>query len=413
MRSSRRLTKDASKNNGYIWRESFSNDNPRMMHIGFISMEFPHPRVGSSGGIGTSIYNLAKGLIARGHKATVILYAQKEDAVFETEGIMVYMVKNVVVRGFSLYFSQKKVEALLNRLHAEGKMDIVEVPEWTGFSAFVQPKKCPVIIKLHGSDTYFCHLENRKVKFKNRFLEGRALRKADGILAVSDFTGRTTNTLFGLQRSYTVLHNGLDTQQFSRVPQAATTKTIVYIGTLIRKKGMMELPHIFNAIFQNDPEVKLVLVGTNALDISTQWKPTWDLMQPLFHPDAFQNVQYVGAVPYEAVQGYLDEVAVCVFPSFAEALPVSWIEAMAMGKAVVASNIGWAPEIITDGEDGFLADPRDHAAFAQRILSLLQNPEKALNMGKAAQEKVRQTFELDAIAAQHEAYYQAQIQAKK
>jgi len=58
------------------------------------------------------------------------------------------------------------------------------VPDWTGISAFMN-LKCPIVIKCHGSDTYFCALEKRKQKFKNYFLEKKALKSADYILSVS------------------------------------------------------------------------------------------------------------------------------------------------------------------------------------------------------------------------------------
>jgi glycosyltransferase involved in cell wall biosynthesis len=57
------------------------------------------------------------------------------------------------------------------------------------------------------------------------------------------------------------------------------------------------------------------------------------------------------SVPYSEIKTYITQATVCVFPSFAEALPVSWIEAMAMEKAIVA-NIGWASDVI-DGINGF------------------------------------------------------------
>ena len=71
-------------------------------------------------------------------------------------------------------------------------------------------------------------------------------------------------------------------------------------------------------------------------------------MQGLFTTEAQANVRYLGSVPYENIKKHIDEAAVCVFPTFAEALPVSWIEAMAMQKAIVASAIGWAEEVIEE-----------------------------------------------------------------
>ena len=65
------------------------------MHIAFLTPEYPHPKTGHSGGIGTSIKNLASGLLAQDCKVRVLVYGQKEDAVFVDGGICVQQIKNV------------------------------------------------------------------------------------------------------------------------------------------------------------------------------------------------------------------------------------------------------------------------------------------------------------------------------
>ncbi|UPT70075.1 MAG: hypothetical protein M0D53_13190 [Flavobacterium sp. JAD_PAG50586_2] len=78
------------------------------MKIAFLTPEFPHPKTGSSGGIGTSILNLAKGLTLQGHEVSVLIYGQKEDEVFTENGISYYRIKNIKLKGFSRLLTQKK-----------------------------------------------------------------------------------------------------------------------------------------------------------------------------------------------------------------------------------------------------------------------------------------------------------------
>jgi glycosyltransferase involved in cell wall biosynthesis len=68
------------------------------------------------------------------------------------------------------------------------------------------------------------------------------------------------------------------------------------------------------------------------------------------------------------------------------------VEALAMGTPVVASNLGGVLEILHDGKTGYLVPPRDSAALADAILRLLQNQEKARDMGRAGQAWVRERF---------------------
>jgi hypothetical protein len=135
--------------------------------IAFLTPEYPHEMTGKSGGLGTSILNLATGLVKLGHQVSVLVYQQNEDAIFEEDGITVYQIKNIKVKGLSLLLTQQKVQRLINKLYAEKKLEIVEAPDWTGFTAFLRPK-CPLVIRLNGSDTYFCHLDKRPVKAKKQ-----------------------------------------------------------------------------------------------------------------------------------------------------------------------------------------------------------------------------------------------------
>ena len=167
------------------------------MKIAFLTPEYPHAKTGNSGGIGTSIKNLAQGLIAQGCSVRILVYGQKEDTVFDDHGIVVQQIKNVKLKGLSWWLTRKKLERIINELYASKEIDLVEAPDWTGITSFIKPNKCPIAIKLHGSDTYFCHLDQRPVKWVNKFHEKRAIKNADGLISVSQFTADLTNQLFG------------------------------------------------------------------------------------------------------------------------------------------------------------------------------------------------------------------------
>ena len=361
------------------------------MKIAFITSEYPHPKISFSGGIGTSIAHLAFGLVKLGHDVIIVAYGQDKDETFNEEGIKIIKIKNIIVKGFSLLLTQQKVKRLINNLHKKGNLDIMEAPDWTGFTSFLKPI-CPLVMKLNGSDTYFCHLDNRKVKWKNRFLEKRAFSKADGIISVSKFTGELTNKLFDIDRDFEVIPNSIDIKKFLPKEDKEEEDIVLYFGTIIRKKGLLELPHIFNQIQTGYPLTKLILVGKDSADIVTGSDSTWELMQPLFTEEALANTQYVGPVSYVEIQSYIQKSSVCVFPTFAEALPVSWLEAMAMQKAIVASNIGWAPEVIEDAKEGYLVHPTDHQLYAEKVVTLLKNKMLRMEFGEQARKKNSNCF---------------------
>lgn len=376
------------------------------MKIAFLTQEYPHTTTANSGGIGTSIKNLAKSLLEQGHTVRILLYQQNEDREFNDNGIVVQCIKNVKIKGFSWYFTRKKIESIINVLYDNKLIDLIEAPDWTGITSFIKPKKCPIVIRLNGSDTYFCHLDNRPVKWINKFHEKRALQKADAYISVSQYTANTTNQLFGLSNKFTIIPNSIHCRDFDVKESQNGTPIVLYFGTLIRKKGLLELPYIFNEVIKKMPETQLYLVGRDSADIISGNTSTWNMMKDMFTADAFKNVNYFGAVPYSEIKKQIDQASVCLFPTFAEALPVSWLEAMAMGKPVVASNIGWATEIIDDQKNGFLVHPKDHKLFADRITTLLNDENLRKKIGLNARVQIENLFDANKIAKRNTDFYQ-------
>ncbi|MES2545924.1 MAG: glycosyltransferase family 4 protein [Bacteroidota bacterium] len=383
------------------------------MKIAFLTPEYPHLKTGSSGGIGTSIRNLAIGLLAEGCSVRVLVYGQKEESIFEDNGIVVQQIRNVKLKGLSWYLTRKKLQKIIDGLYENKEIDVVEAPDWTGITSFISPKKCPIVIRLNGSDTYFCHLDQRPVKWNNKFHERRALLQADGLLSVSQFTADLTNQVFGFNKKFTIIPNSVNCTTFEFEHQKTTLLPIVlYFGTLIRKKGLLELPLIFNEVIKKNPNAKLVLVGRDASDVISGAPSTWQMMQKLFSLEAIPNVTYLGSVPYSQIKKEIEQASVCVFPTFAEALPVSWLEAMALQKPIVASTIGWAREVLDDGINGFLEHPTHHKAYANKIIALLENLNLQSEFGIQARKKVEETFSISIVAKQSLLFYKNVIASK-
>src|SRR5690606_4108780 len=125
---------------------------------------------------------------------------------------------------------------------------------------------------------------------------------------------------------------------------------------------------------------------------------------------AGQRVNFLQEVVYSKVKEHLSEAAVILLPSFAEALPMTWLEAMAMEKALVTSNIGWAKEVMINGETGYTVDPNDHKTYAQKVVHLINNHDLAISMGKAARQQVISRFSTDVVVKQNIEFYKKVIE---
>ena len=377
------------------------------MHIAFLTPEYPHSKIKHSGGLGTSIKNLVVALVEKGVKVTVFVYGQPKAEVFEEKGIVFHLISDQKYRLGKWFFYKKHLQNYINTVVKKEKIDAIEAPDWTGVTAFMN-FTVPLVIRFHGSDTYFCHIENRKQKFKNRLFETLAVRKAKGFIAPTKYAGEVSAQLFGLHKEQIkTIYHGLDLTQFNNEqPERFEKGLILYIGTIIRKKGVFELPEIFNKVKNQFPEAKLVLIGGDSGDVATGNKSTWELVKQQFHEKDLEHVSYLGKMPYTEVQDYIKKANVCVFPTYAETLGMVTIESMAMKKAVVNSNIGWAQELMQDGKSGFLVHPANHKVFAQKIITLLGDTDCNSKMGNEARLYVEAHFDIAKKVAENINYYQ-------
>ena len=383
----------------------------KIMHLAFLTSEYPHLRTTAAAGIGTSIKNMAVALAQKGIKVSVFIYGQQENEIFTENGIKFHLIKQQKFRFLGWYLHRKFLQNYLNKYIALDEIDALEAPDWTGITAFMS-LRCPLVIRMNGSDTYFCHLEKRPQKKKNFWFEKMALHGAEHLLSVSEFTARETKRLFGLKRTIRVIPNSVDVGTFQPANEQIIPGRILYFGSIIRKKGVLELAESFNRVIQKAPEATLLMVGKDVTDRQTG-KSTQKLMEELFSPEAVQQVEWTGPLPYDEVLEEISKANVVVLPSFAEALPMTWIEAMAMEKALVTSNIGWAKEVMIDSETGFMVDPKDHITYADKILQLLKDPALAEKMGKAARQRVMEKFSTEVVVEKNVAFYEGLVSGQR
>ena len=369
------------------------NSENSKLKVGFITPEYPHPKVNRAAGIASTTKNLALMLVKKNIPVTVFIYHQDKNAVFESEGVEIHLIKSKKYLAFGWYLHRKHINIYINHVVKENGINILEAPDWTGITAFMN-FNVPLVIRLHGTDGYFCKLEGRKQKFKNKWFEANALKLATTYIAPTSFAGKETAKIFNLDKSkIKTIHFGLPIEKFkNEVPEKYNDNTILYIGTIIRKKGVFELAKIFNKVVQRIPDAELVLIGGDSPDIETDSPSTFELIKKEFSNKALNNVKYLGKVAYDDVINHIKNAHICVFPSFAETFGMVTIEAMALSKPIVNTNIGWANEIIDNEINGYLVHPKDIKLYSDKILKLLDDRYLCLKMGNNARKKVISEF---------------------
>ncbi|WP_235410304.1 glycosyltransferase family 4 protein, partial [Proteus terrae] len=124
--------------------------------------------------------------------------------------------------------------------------------------------ECKYLIRLHGSVTYFYELlkipSYKKLIWK--YIEKNALKKADKIISVSNFTAQETKKIFNIKESIDVIYNGIEinSKYLEKYPQN-NIKKFVFAGSLIKKKGIIELIDAWKKFSKNKKDVELHIFG--------------------------------------------------------------------------------------------------------------------------------------------------------
>ncbi|MEO9953562.1 glycosyltransferase family 4 protein [Nonlabens sp.] len=374
------------------------------MHIAYLTPEYPHEKISNGGGMGTSIKNLVEALVELGHEITVFVYGQPVDAVFVDHKITFHLIAQKKYQLGGFYFYRKHIEKYINM--NIGSIELLEAPDWTGITAFMK-LQLPLIIRFHGSDTYFCHIEKRAQKIKNKFFEKNAVNKANAFIAPTNFAGEESMKLFNLPiNKLKIIHYGLQLEKFNNThPDEYEKYRLLNIGTLIRKKGVFQLIETFNKLVEIEPESTLIFIGADSGDVQTGSTSTWELMKEKMTTKAAARISYLGKIPYDEVQGQIKKAHVCVFPSLAETLGMVTIESMALKKAVVNTDIGWAQDLINHGVDGFMHHPDDIDSYVNTISRLFNNKQLVKELGEQATQTIQDKFDIKKKAMENIDYY--------
>jgi len=225
----------------------------------------------------------------------------------------------------------------------------------------------------------------------------------DGFIAVADSHGAflVTQEGFPAEKVF-VIPNGVDTVRFAPVPDAASvrreigvapTDPVVSIVAALRPEKNHELLlNVARRVTQRIPTAKFLIIGDGP-----RRQP---LEQHVADLEVAGSVRFLGT--RDDVPRLLSTSDVFALTSRNEASPVSILEAMSVGKPVVATNVGSIAEAVTDGRTGFLVPPGDAAAFSHRVVELIENPLRAQALGVAAREAVVAGWSVDAMVRRYE-----------
>ena len=162
----------------------------------------------------------------------------------------------------------------------------------------------------------------------------------------------------------------------------------IFTGALWEKKGIYQLAKAWNAVTREVAGAKLAIYG----------RGREELVKEYLEEETKNSVAFYGYIKREELYQKLATATVAVFPSYAECFALAPLEAMACGTAVIFSTRTSGPELIDNNKTGLLVDPDNVEDLAEKIIELLNNPEKTSTLAIAGKELVRREFDISIIA---------------
>jgi len=373
------------------------------VRIVFVCNEYPP---GPHGGIGTLTRTLARGLAAAGHRvraAGVYNAAYPAPDAEVDRGVEVLRLRESEGPGGWIR-SRARLWREISRWARGGEADLIEAPDWEGWTAGWPELPVPVVVRLSGASSYFAAEMGRSPARTAFWLERSALKRADFLCAESRYVAEATRRVFGLGRSAdAVLYNPVELAGLAVSPTgggavARSRKKIVFAGTLTAKKGVFSLMDAWALVRAEDPEALLDVYGKDTSQGGRSVRASLEARK-------LGGVAFRGQVPLEDLLGVFASARAAVLPSYAEGFSLTPLHAMEAGCPVVGSRRGSGPEAIEDGVTGLLADPDDPRGIADAILRLLADDALAGEIGGQGRDAVHSRFSLPAVLGANEEFY--------
>ena len=272
------------------------------------------------------------------------------------------------------------------------------------------PKKTSYkkIIRMHGGHHFFAVTLDKKPAIWRSYQEKKSFLKVDALIAVSDFVGIKTKELLKFKLPYTTIYNFINLDKFQIDNSVKVQEnSILFIGTICQKKGVKELVQAFSIVKKAIPTAVLNLVGRDWNDEKVGSYTAYAKSKIVdIHKD---SIFFHGVVPYDQIPKLILSSHVCVYPSHMESFGLTLIEAMALEKPIVASNIEPFEEIMTDTISGLFCDPFSPNDIAGKLIKLLVYNEKEIKMGVNARKEVLEKFNSKKIVQENINFYTSLI----
>jgi glycosyltransferase involved in cell wall biosynthesis len=254
------------------------------------------------------------------------------------------------------------------------------------------------LAKGFGRRRLVLHLHGERLDARPEVPLHLTIRRADAVIATS---AAAASIVSGAPVH--VVHPGIDVGRWSPGSERADTIVIGTARRLIPVKGIIHLVRAFAVLWSEFPDMRLEIAGDGPERGAIEAEAA-----RLGVADRVTMLGWRADLP-----AVVSSWSVFVLPSIEEGFGIAAAEAMAAGLPVVATNVGGLPELVVDGETGYLVPPADPEALAAGIRRLLLSPEQRSAFGAAGRARVERSFSVENMVGKIEAIYDALLRNQR
>lgn len=291
---------------------------------------------------------------------------------------LLYFVKNLLPEALKIFSIIKKKEISL--VH-------VNISIMAGIPAIIAAKFAGVPCVSHFRLTRkFFKIELFFIKWINKLI----------VLNTSSY--ESVKKIVGKER-VGLIYDGIEVNDFEKIESGLFRKElglnsmplVGLVGRIVQGKGQKEFVLAAREILKSISEVKFIIVGDAIGDKDAYYKEVKDLVR---NSDLQERVIFAGW--RNDIKNILTDLDIFVFATttFPEGFGITIIEAMILGKPVIATNIPGPSDIVIHGETGYLVPPEDTDVMTEKIAYLLKNREVAKKMGELGKKRVEEYFNI-------------------
>jgi len=356
----------------------------------------------ATGGIATNIQNLLKSPLQ--NRYTLLKFRTMSSkygtSQYAREKLLAKIIRVLVKLFCYSFFLQKESPQIVHINSSFGRWAFWRDSLYLLISKIFRKK---VVFQLHGGklDEFWSHC----------FYPTRALIKQifkmPELIAVLSSIQRKPFIEIGFERKVKVVPNTVDLTTFKirnnyRIKFGIPKHRVVVLfiaSHFDKEKGIIELLKAIWLLTREYKRILFVFVGGG--------KEKYSMIRFCKEKNLEKYVKFTGYLYNNAIIKILHSSDILVLPSHSEGFPLVILEAMAAGLAIVSTPVGAIPEVIKNGDNGFLVKPRDYAALAEKIARLVEDGELRKKISANNVREIKEKYDLKIVAKVFEQSYEA------